>query len=103
MLHLLLFAPLFLLTLGLLAAVASVDPAWWTSHPDLDMLAQLSSLLRAYMGPAALIGSSLALSAFYRTWTRARSVEADRARAAPAPGGGGGLSRLEGQRAVRTS
>jgi hypothetical protein len=69
-------APLFLLTLGLLAAVASVDPAWWTSHPELDMLAQLSLLLRGYMGPAALIGGSLALSAFYRTWTRARSVEA---------------------------
>jgi hypothetical protein len=28
------------------------------------------------MGPAALIGGSLALSAFYRTWTRVRSVEA---------------------------
>jgi hypothetical protein len=69
-------APLFLLTLGLLAAVAAVDPAWWTSHPELDMLSQLSSLLRAYGGQAALLGASLALAAVYRAWTRVRAVEA---------------------------
>ena len=69
-------APLFLLTLGLLAALASVDPRWWAAHPELGTLAQLSSLLRVYMGQAALIGGSLSLSALYRTWTRVRSMEA---------------------------
>jgi hypothetical protein len=69
-------APLFLLTLGLLAAVASVDPGWWTSHPELDTLARLSSLFRAYTGQTALIGASLALAAVYRAWTRVRAVEA---------------------------
>jgi len=68
-------APLFLLTLALLAALASVDPGWWTLHPELDMLAQISSLLRAHEGPAALIGASLSLSALYRAWTRVRSME----------------------------
>jgi hypothetical protein len=69
-------APLFLLTLGLLAAVATVDPGWWASHPELDTLAQLSTLLRAYVGQAALLGTSLALAAVYRAWTRVRAVEA---------------------------
>ena len=69
-------APLFLLTLGLLTAVASVDPGWWASHPELGTLSQLSSLFRAYLGQAALLVASMALAAVYRAWTRVRAVEA---------------------------
>ncbi|HZM52506.1 MAG TPA: DUF3137 domain-containing protein [Vicinamibacteria bacterium] len=69
-------APFFLLALVLLAAVAAVDPGWWASHPELATLAQLSTLLRAYLGQAALLGASLALAAVYRVWTRVRAVDA---------------------------
>jgi hypothetical protein len=66
-------APVVLLTVLVLAMLATVGRGWWSSRPELAVLVQL---VREYGWRAALVGGSVFLSALYRAWTRVRSMEA---------------------------